>query len=58
MFPKLSWRAIKFISDVILSRIKLKHVSTQLVVRNYYGKYLVAYYKKSSFKQNNTETNV
>lgn len=58
MFPKLSWRAIKFISDVIFSRIKLKHVSAQLVVRNYYGKYSIVYNKKSSFKLNSTETNV
>lgn len=44
MFPKLSWRAIKFISDVIFSRIKLKHVSAQLVVRNYYGKYSIVFF--------------
>lgn len=58
MFPKLSWKTIQFISDVIFFRIKFKNVSTQLVVRNYYGKYSIAYYKKSSFKLNNTETNV
>lgn len=43
MFAKLSWRAIN-ISDVIFSRIKLKHVSAQLVVRNYYGKYSIVFF--------------